>query len=45
MFKVIADRMEQWYLMVNAKNTNFTLMFISSNHDERIVLSNLLQLE
>ena len=55
MFKVISDIMAQWYLMVNAfiitinfyneQNMNCALTFIISNHNGRIVLSCLIQLE
>ena len=55
MFKVISDIMAQCYLMLNAliitinfyneKNINCALLFIISNHNGRIVLICLIQLE
>ena len=54
MFKVISDTIaEWWYLMVNAfiisiifyNEKEYALTFIISNHNGRIVLSSLKQLE
>ena len=55
MFRVIADILVQWYLMVNAflvttnfcnaKKMNCAFMIIIINHYERIVVNSLIQLE